>query len=65
MGEIVYRSIVELTDRHGADRVLRMPMGERVVVGTHDEVAEHYGRTPGTFLPHSATLDYVVAAALG
>lgn len=65
MGEVVYRSVVELTHRDGPDRAMQMPAGERLLVGTHDEVAEHYGRTPGTFLPHSATLDYVVAAALG
>lgn len=65
MNDVVYRSVVELTERHGPDRTLILPAGERVVVGTHDEIAEHYGREPGTFAPHSATLDYIVAAALG
>lgn len=65
MGDVVYRSKVELTERHGTDRTLVLPVGEQIVVGTHDEIAEHYGREPGTFTPHSATLDHIVAAALG
>lgn len=65
MAEVVYRSQVLLTERHGSDRTLVLPAGEQVVVGTHGALAEHYGRTPGTFEQHSATLDLVVAAALG
>jgi len=33
--------------------------------GIHDEIAEHYGKAPGEFEPHAATLDYVTAAAGG
>jgi hypothetical protein len=36
-----------------------------VFFGVHDEIAEHYKREPGTYEPHAATLDYVVAAAGG
>jgi hypothetical protein len=36
-----------------------------VLFGVHDEVAEHYKAAPGSFEPHSTTLDYVVAAAAG
>ena len=36
-----------------------------VFFGVHDEVAEHYKATPGTYEPHATTLDYVVAAAAG
>lgn len=65
MGDVVYRSRVALTAREGPNRTLRMPAGEQIVVGTHGPIAEHYGRDPDTVEPHSATLDYVVAAALG
>lgn len=65
MREVVYRSVVELTERRGADRTLVLPAGEHLVVGVHGQIAERYGREPGSFDPHSTTLDHVVAAALG
>jgi hypothetical protein len=65
MSEVVYRSVVELTHRDGVERTMALPGGEQIVVGVHSEIAEHYGREPGSFSPHSATLDHLVAAALG
>ena len=38
---------------------------EPVLFGVHDEIAEHYGVSPGEEEPHPSTLDYLVAAAGG
>jgi hypothetical protein len=65
MGDVVYRSVVRLTERHGAERTVVLPVGEAVRFGTHGAVAEHYGRAAGEYEPRSTTLDHVVAAALG
>ena len=66
MSEIAYRSVVRVERVQGAVRHAFLPAEEKpVVFGTHGEVAQHYGATPGTFEPHPTTLDYVVAAAAG
>ena len=36
-----------------------------VLFGVHDEIAEHYKIPSGTYEPHAATLDYIIAAAGG
>lgn len=36
-----------------------------VLFGVHDEIADHYKIAPGTYEPHAATLDYIVASAGG
>jgi hypothetical protein len=46
-------------------RRAELPVGPPVTFGVHHEIAEHYRREPGTFDPHAATLDYMVAAAGG
>lgn len=47
------------------NRAVLPPDGVTVLFGVHGEIAEHYRIIPGTFEPHAATLDYVVAAAGG
>ncbi len=41
------------------------PDGDTVLFGVHDEIADHYKLIPGTFEPHAATLDYIIASAGG
>ena len=66
MGEIAYRSKVSIEREEGPLRWATLPAEpHRVAFGVHDEVAEHYGVTPGAGPPHATTLDYVVAAAAG
>jgi hypothetical protein len=60
-----YTSRVTIERRADGVRRATLPIGETVLFGVHDEVAEHYRKEPGTFDPHAATLDYVVAAAGG
>jgi hypothetical protein len=61
----VYTSRIRIERLHGGVRRATLPVDEPVLFGIHDEVAEHYGKEPGTFEAHAATLDYVVAAAGG
>jgi hypothetical protein len=60
-----YVSRVTIERLRGGVRRATLPIEEVVFFGVHDEVAEHYGKEPGTFELHSATLDYLVAAAGG
>ncbi len=66
MGDVVYRSEATVERVKGALRRARIP-GEKepVLFGVHGAIAEHYGRAPGTYEPHAATIDYVVAATAG
>ena len=41
------------------------PDGDTVLFGVHDEIADHYKIAPGSFEPHAATLDYIIASAGG
>lgn len=62
----VYTSIVRV--EHLAvpnNRATLPPDGVTVLFGVHDEIAEHYNIAPGTYDPHAATLDYIVASAGG
>ncbi|MEX2619390.1 MAG: hypothetical protein WD250_04145 [Egibacteraceae bacterium] len=65
MGQVVYRSVVEVLRHGGPSRTAHLPAGEAVAFGVHTEVAEHYGVDPDRYPPTSTTLDYVVAAAAG
>jgi hypothetical protein len=66
VGEVVYRSVVDVERARGALRYARVPAEEGAVVfGVHGAVAAYYGAADGTFEPHATTLDYVVAAAAG
>jgi hypothetical protein len=66
MSDVVYRSEVTIERVKGPLRRAHLPAeAAPVAFGVHGAVAEHYGRSPGTFEPHATTLDYVVAAAAG
>jgi hypothetical protein len=66
MGEVVYRSEVEVERVAGALRYAQVPAEpNRVAFGVHGAVAAHYGAAEGGYEPHATTLDYVVAAAAG
>lgn len=66
MAEPVYVSRIRLERVKGSLRRAELPAeSEPVIFGVHDEVAAHYGATPGAFEPHATTLDYIVAAAAG
>jgi len=66
VGEVTYVSKVRIERIKGSLRRAFVPAESApVFFGVHDEVAEHYKATPGTYEPHATTLDYVVAAAAG
>lgn len=66
MSDVVYRSEVKIERIAGPLRRATLPAEtEPVLFSAHGAVAEHYGRSPGTFEPHATTLDYVVAATAG
>jgi len=66
MSNATYVSKVRIERVKGSLRKAFLPAESApVLFGVHDEVAEHYKATPGTFEPHATTLDYVVAAAAG
>jgi hypothetical protein len=60
-----YRSEIRIQRLARGVRRAHVPIDPPVLFSVHDEIAEHYGREPGTFEPHAATLDYLVAAAGG
>ncbi len=62
---VAYTSRVRIERLHGGVRRAEVPVDPPVLFSVHDEIAEYYGREPGTFEAHAATLDYVVAAAGG
>lgn len=62
---VIYTSRVTIERLSGGTRRATLPVDQPVFFGLHDEIAEHYKREPGTYDPHAATLDYVVAAAGG
>lgn len=66
MADVVYRSEATVERVKGPLRLARIP-GEKdpIAFGVHGAIAEHYGRAPGTYEPHAATIDYVVAATAG
>jgi hypothetical protein len=66
MGDVVYRSEATVERIEGPLRRAQIP-GEKgpEMFGVHGAIAEHYGRKPGTYEPHAATIDYVVAATAG
>jgi uncharacterized OsmC-like protein len=66
MTTIAYTSVVKI-EHLGVpnNRATLPPDGETVLFGVHDEIAEHYKINSGSFEPHPATLDYIVASAGG
>lgn len=66
MGDVVYRSEVDIERKAGPLRSARLPAEtDPVWFGVHGAVAEHYGVDPAVSEPHATTLDYIVAAAAG
>jgi uncharacterized OsmC-like protein len=66
VADVTYVSRVRVEPVEGRIRRAQVPGEEEpVFFGVHDEVAEHYGVSPGEEEPHAATLDYLVAAAGG
>ncbi len=64
--EVVYISKVRIERIKGPYRRAYLPVEpEPVAFGVHSEIAEHYGTDLSVNDPHSATLDYVVAATGG
>ena len=63
---VAYRSHVRIERVEGTIRRAFIPAHDGpVMLGVHDEVAEHYGVDSEVVEPHSTTLDYVIAAAAG
>ena len=62
---LVYTSRIRVERFKDGTRRLDLPTDESVTVGYHDEIAQHYKKESGTYEPHAATLDYIVAAAGG
>lgn len=66
MGDVVYRSHVEIVRKRGPLREARLPaLDHPVTFGVHSEVAEHYGVSAEEYPPDATTLDYLIAAAGG
>jgi hypothetical protein len=66
VGDVVYRSEVSVERVDGPLRRAWLPgEAEPIALGVHGAIAEHYGRAPGSYEPHAATIDYVVAATSG
>ena len=66
MGNVVYRSESKIERVAGPLRRAYLPSEkDPVAFGVHGAISEHYGRAPGTYDPHAATIDYVVAATAG
>jgi hypothetical protein len=66
VAEVVYVSKIRIERVKGSLRRAYMPAErEPVFFGVHDQIAEHYKAQPGSYEPHTTTLDYVVAAAAG
>ena len=64
--EVVYVSKVRIERVKGPYRRAYLPVEtEPVAFGVHSGIAEHYGTDMTKNEPHSATLDYLVAAAAG
>jgi hypothetical protein len=64
--DVVYTSKVRIERVKGPLRRAYLPVEESpILLGVHSEIAEHYNVDPAIHEPHTATLDYVVAAAAG
>jgi phage shock protein PspC (stress-responsive transcriptional regulator) len=64
--DVVYTSKVRIERVKGPLRRAYLPIEEDpVLFGVHSGIAEYYNVDPAIHEPHTATLDYVVAAAAG
>jgi hypothetical protein len=66
VSEVAYRSQVRIErGKAGLRRAFLPAEEEPALFGVHGAIAAHYGRAPGTYEPHAATIDYLVAATAG
>jgi hypothetical protein len=66
VSEVSYRSQVRVErGQAGLRRAFLPAEKEPALFGVHGAIASHYGRAPGSYEPHAATIDYVVAATAG
>jgi hypothetical protein len=66
MSEVAYRSQVRIErGKAGLRRAFLPAEKEPALFGVHGAIAAHYGRAPGSYEPHAATIDYLVAATAG
>ena len=66
MAEVAYRSEIRIERGKGGVRRAFLPAEkEPVLFGVHGAIASHYGRAPGSYDPHAATIDYLIAATAG
>jgi hypothetical protein len=66
MGDVVYRSHGRIERVKGPLRRAYLPAHEGPVhFGVHSEIAEQYQVDPSVHAPHTATIDYLVAATAG
>jgi len=64
--QVAYTSRVKIERIKGPLRRAHLPhTADPVLFGVHSEIAQHYGVDTHVHEPHAATLDYVVAAAVG
>ena len=64
--EVFYRSHVRIERLRGPLRRAYLPAEkEPIILGLHDELAEHYHVDMNRVEPHAATVDYLVAATAG
>jgi hypothetical protein len=63
LADVTYVSQVVVEPVEGRIRRAKLPAKEEpVYFGVHDEIAEHYGVSPGDEEPHPSTLDYLLVA---
>jgi hypothetical protein len=66
MGDVVYRSVIEVERIKGPLRRAWLPaLEEPITFGVHSAIAEHYGVSPDDYPPDATTIDYLVSAAAG
>lgn len=62
---VVYSSEVVVSLAPGSIKMVQLPAeAANVPMGLHGAIAAHYRGADGTFIPHAATLDYVVGAVV-
>jgi uncharacterized OsmC-like protein len=62
-GRALMQSVVTIEVTDGPDKLVWLPSERQpVLMGMHDELAEHYNAVAGTFEPRASTLDYVIGA---
>lgn len=66
MSKIAYTSRIRLEHLEIPNNRAFLPAEDTsVLFGVHDEIAEHYNIPSGSYEPHAATLDYIIASAGG